>query len=608
MAPPILFLSDIFLTLGTAPLLRGAEIAVSPGDRLCLVGRNGSGKSTLLKVAAGLIAADSGTRFVQPGATVRYLPQEPDLAGFESTLAYAEAGLGPGDDPHRVRTLLEALGLTGAEHPSRLSGGEARRAALARVLAPSPDILLLDEPTNHLDLPAIAWLEAELASLRSAMVLISHDRRLLESLSRGIVWLDRGAARRLDRGFGHFEAWRDETLEQEARERHKLDRKLVMEEDWLRYGVTARRKRNVRRLGDLHELRARTKQLRGPAGGPKLAASEGEMSGRMVVVADGVDKSFGEKPIVSGLTTRVLRGDRVGIIGPNGAGKTTLLGLLTGALEPDSGTVKLGAALQMVTLDQRRESLDDSATLADTLTGANGRRGGDQVVVNGQARHVIGFMKDFLFPPEQARTPVGVLSGGERGRLALAVALAKPGNLLVLDEPTNDLDLETLELLQELLADYPGTVMLVSHDRDFIDRVCTNVIVAEGDGRWQDYAGGWSDMLAQRGAPPWLPVGASPVREASKARSPAPSASPSVARKLSFKDKHALEQLPGQMECLQAEIGRLQAKLADADLYRRDPAAFQKASDALTRAADDLAAAEERWLELEMMREALEAS
>jgi ATP-binding cassette subfamily F protein uup len=604
-----LFLSDIFLTLGTSPLLRGAEIAVSPGDRLCLVGRNGSGKSTLLKVAAGLLPADSGQRFVQPGATVRYLPQEPDLAGYETTLAYAEAGLGPGDDPHRARTLLEALGLTGAEDPARLSGGEARRAALARVLAPSPDILLLDEPTNHLDLPAIAWLEQELASLRSAMVLISHDRRLLESLSRGIVWLDRGTARRLDRGFAHFEAWRDDTLEQEEKERHKLDRKLVMEEDWLRYGVTARRKRNVRRLSDLHELRAKTKQLRGPAGGPKLAATEGEISGRMVMVAEEVSKSFGDRTVVRELNTRVLRGDRMGIIGANGAGKTTLLNLLTGAMPPDEGVVKLGASLQMVTLDQRRDSLDPTATLADTLTGANGRRGGDQVIVNGQARHVIGYMKDFLFPPEQARTPVGVLSGGERGRLALAVALAKPGNLLVLDEPTNDLDLETLELLQELLADYPGTVLLVSHDRDFIDRVCTSVLVAEGDGRWQDYAGGWSDMLAQRGAPPWLPVGSAPAREAkSKGHNTLAPIATAPARKMSFKDKHALEQLPAQMEKLQAEIAKQQAKMDDPDLYRRDPGAFQKATDALTRASNELAAAEERWLELEMLKETLEAS
>jgi ATP-binding cassette subfamily F protein uup len=329
----------------------------------------------------------------------------------------------------------------------------------------------------------------------------------------------------------------------------------------------------------------------------------------MVMVAEEVSKSFGDRTVVRELNTRVLRGDRMGIIGANGAGKTTLLNLLTGAMPPDEGVVKLGASLQMVTLDQRRDSLDPTATLADTLTGANGRRGGDQLIVNGQARHVIGYMKDFLFPPEQARTPVGVLSGGERGRLALAVALAKPGNLLVLDEPTNDLDLETLELLQELLADYPGTVLLVSHDRDFIDRVCTSVLVAEGDGRWQDYAGGWSDMLAQRGAPPWLPVGSAPAREAkSKGHNTLAPIATAPARKMSFKDKHALEQLPAQMEKLQAEIAKQQAKMDDPDLYRRDPGAFQKATDALTRASNELAAAEERWLELEMLKETLEAS
>ena len=377
-----------------------------------------------------------------------------------------------------------------------LSGGETRRAALAHVLAPQPDILLLDEPTNHLDLPAIAWLEQELAGMRAAIVIISHDRRLLESLSRSIVWIDNGTTKRLDRGFAHFESWRDEVLEQEERDKHKLGRKILMEEDWLRYGVSARRKRNQKRLAGLHALRKQRKELRGALGGVKLVAADAEISGRLVVVAEHVSKSYGERPIVRDLTTRVLRGDRVGIIGPNGAGKTTLLGLLTGQLQPDSGEVKLGAALQLVSLDQRRDSLDPRATLADTLTGGKG----DQVVVNGQARHVMSYMKDFLYTPEQARTPVAVLSGGERGRLTLAVALTKPGNLLVLDEPTNDLDLETLELLQELLADYPGTVLLVSHDRDVIDRTVTSVLVAEGDGRWVEYAGGYSDMLLQRDA------------------------------------------------------------------------------------------------------------
>jgi ATP-binding cassette subfamily F protein uup len=606
MPPPLLLLQNTALTLGSAPLLTNAELSVSPGERLVVVGRNGSGKSTLLKIAAGSLTADAGSRFVQPGATVRYLPQEPDLSGHATTLAYVEAGLGPGDDEYRARYLLEQLGMTGEESPGNLSGGEARRAALARVLAPSPDILLLDEPTNHLDLPAIAWLEQELGSLRSALVIISHDRRLLESLSRSIVWIDRGETRRIDRGFAHFEAWRDEVLEQEARDQHKLGRKLVMEEDWLRYGVTARRKRNVKRLADLHTLRDRKRQISSRPGGPKLAATEGDVSGKLVVVAEDIAKFYGDRPIVEGLSTRILRGDRVGIIGPNGAGKTTLLSMLTGALAPDAGRVKMGASLQMVSLDQRRSSLDPRATLADTLTGGKS----DSVVVNGQSRHVIGYMKDFLFAPEQARTPVGVLSGGERGRLTLAVALAKPSNLLVLDEPTNDLDLETLELLQELLADYPGTVMVVSHDRDFLDRVATSVINAEGGGKWLEYAGGYSDMVAQRGrGVTALPNDGAPEPGRRRGGVPAalaPTTGSAAPRKLSFKDKHALETLPERIAKLEADIARHQTTMADGGLYARDPAAFRRAADGLARAQAELSAAEERWLELETLREQVE--
>ncbi len=604
MAPPLLNLQDIRLSLGSAPLLNGAELSVSPGERLCLVGRNGSGKSTLLRIASGLLAHDSGARFVQPGATIRYLAQEPDLTGFADTLSYVQAGLGPGDDPYRAQYLLEQLGLTGIENPAVLSGGEARRAALARVLAPAPDILLLDEPTNHLDLPAIAWLETELASLRAAHVLISHDRRLLEALSRAVVWLDGGVTRRLERGFAFFEAWRDETLEQEERARHKLTRKLAAEEDWLRYGVTARRKRNVKRLAGLHALRAQTRQQRAMAASVKLEAGDAEISGKLVAVADDVSKSFDGKPIVRGFTTRILRGDRVGIVGPNGAGKTTLLSLLTGQLAPDTGEVKLGTSLQMVTLDQRRAGLDAQRTLADTLTGGHG----DMVDVNGQPRHMIGYMKDFLFGPEQARTPVGALSGGERGRLTLAVALATPSNLLVLDEPTNDLDLETLDLLQEMLGEYPGTVLLVSHDRDFLDRVCTSVINAEGNARWVDYAGGYSDMLAQRGRPmlPSAPTsGPRPRASVPALLTPSGSASP-AGRKLSFKDKHALQVLPSRIEQLQDDIGKRRQALSDADLYARDPKRFQRISAGLANAETELAQAEERWLELELMREELE--
>jgi ATP-binding cassette subfamily F protein uup len=600
MAPPLLLLQDIALTLGDSALLDSAGLSVSEGDRLCLVGRNGSGKSTLLRIAAGLSEPDHGSRFVQPGTTLRYLPQEPDLAGHATALAYVEDGLGPGDDRHRARYLLEQLGLGGEEEPRRLSGGETRRAALARVLAPMPDILLLDEPTNHLDLPAIEWLEAELSALRSAIVIVSHDRRLLERQSRSTIWLDRGATRRLDRGFAAFEAWRDERLAEEELERHKLDRRIVQEEDWLRYGVTARRKRNQGRLARLQDLRRQRREHRRVAGQVRLAAAEGETSGTLVIEAKSVAKSFGDTRIVADLSTRILRGDRLGIVGPNGAGKTTLLNLLTGTLAPDAGTVRLGANLAIATLDQQRASLDERRSLADTLT--EGR--GDQVIVDGKPRHVMSYMRDFLFKPEQAKTPVGTLSGGERGRLVLASVLARPSNLLVLDEPTNDLDLETLDLLQEMLADYSGTVLLVSHDRDFLDRVATSVIAWEDPGRWVEYAGGYTDMTAQRGHGVEAKSAPKPPRPAEEKPSSAPARS--RARRLSFKDEHALKTLPGRMEALQAEIAGLQARLADPDLYARDRSAFEAATQRLGTAETELATMEEEWLTLELRREALE--
>ena len=601
MAPPLLLLQDIALTFGGTPLIESAELSVSPGERACLVGRNGSGKSTLLKVAAGLMEADRGKRFVQPGATVRYLAQEPDLNGFPSTLAYVEAGLGPGDDPFRARYLLERLGLTGEEEPAQLSGGEARRAALAQVLAPQPDILLLDEPTNHLDLPAIEWLESELKSLRCAMVLISHDRRFLESLSQATIWLDRGITRRMDRSFASFEEWRDEVLEQEEAEHHKLGRKLASEADWLRYGVTARRKRNVRRLGNLQAMRQQYRDRQRAVGTVSMSLAEAEQSGTLVVEAERVSKAYDGRPIVTDLSLRILRGDRLGIVGPNGAGKTTLINLLTGVLAPDEGRVRLGANLQMVALDQRRASLDPAATVVETLTGGRG----DTVQIGGQSKHVIGYMKDFLFSPEQARTPVGVLSGGERNRLMLARALAKPSNLLVLDEPTNDLDLETLDLLEEMIQDYSGTVILVSHDRDFIDRTVSSVLVSEGEGRWLEYAGGYTDMVAQRGRG----VQARVVEKESKRKSadrPVASAPAQGKRKLSFNEQHDLKTLPQRMGDMEAKIAKVQEILADPELYSRDPARFQKAMDALTQLQTELHAAEERWLELEMLREELE--
>ena len=601
-APPLLTLQDVALTFGGTPLIQRAELTIAPGERACLVGRNGSGKSTLMRIAAGLAEPDRGERFVQPGATVRYLAQEPDFSGFATTLDFALAGLAPGDDAHRARYLLESLGLTGEEEPSRLSGGEARRAALAQALAPEPDILLLDEPTNHLDLPAIEWLEAELKRSRSALVLISHDRRFLSALSRATVWLDRGVTRRIEQGFSSFEAWRDAFFEEEERDKHKLDRKIAAEEDWLRYGVTARRKRNVRRLADLHDLRKKSRDHRRPVGQAVLSASEGEASGTLIAEARGVSKAFGERRIVADLTLRILRGDRLGIVGPNGAGKTTLINLLTGALAPDSGEIRLGTGLNMVHLDQRRASLDPTATVTEVLTGGRG----DSVTVGGRSRHVIGYLKDFLFSPEQARTPVSVLSGGERNRLLIARTLAQASNLLVLDEPTNDLDLETLDLLQEMLGEYAGTLILVSHDRDFLDRVAGSVLVSEGEGRWVEYAGGYTDMLAQRGRGVEARTTArdesrAPARERAEPRERAPR--PESRGKLGFKEQHELKTLPGRMADLEGSIAKLRDVLADPGLYGRDPARFAKATALLGAAESELAAAEDRWLALEMLRE-----
>ena len=608
-APPLLHLQNIRLTFGGTPLLDGAELAVGLGERVALVGRNGSGKSTLLKIAAGLVEADGGTRFLQPGATVRYLSQEPDLSAYPTVLAYVEEGLAPGDDPYRAQHLLTQLGLNGDEDPKRLSGGETRRAALARTLAPAPDILLLDEPTNHLDLPAITWLEEELSGLRSAMVIISHDRRFLQNLSRNTVWLDRGRSRRLDQGFAAFEAWRDLQIEQEEIEAHKLDRQIAREEDWVRYGVTARRKRNVRRMADLADLREKRSTARKLTGDVKMAASEADQSGEQVVVLDHVGKSYGERSIVKDLSMRIMRRDRIGIVGANGAGKTTLINLMTGELAPDLGEVRLGTRLEKVVLDQRRAALDEKASVMDVLTGGRG----DMLTVNGIQRHVMGYLKDFLFSPPQARQPVAALSGGERARLLLARALAAPSNLLVLDEPTNDLDLETLDLLEELVADYAGTVLIVSHDRDCLDRVCTAILMSEGNGQWTLYAGGYSDMLAQRGEGvtarkshrSGLP--STQKHEASGAGANQTAVAKS-ARKLSFKDKHALSVLPDKMAALGRDIEKLQAALADPQLYAKDAARFNAMSLRLTETQVSLMQAEEEWLALELLREEIEGA
>jgi ATP-binding cassette subfamily F protein uup len=429
--------------------------------------------------------------------------------------------------------------------------------------------------------------------------MISHDRRFLESLSTATVWLNLGETRRLDQGFGGFEDWRDAHLERVETERHKLDRKIAREEEWIKYGVTARRKRNQGRLRALQDLRRARREQRRAQGGVNLTVASADISGKLVIEATAVTKSYGDTCLVRGFSTRILRGDRVGIVGPNGAGKTTLMRLLTGRLPPDSGAIRLGANLETIVIDQKRDALDPAASLVDTLTGGSG----DTVFPGGKPKHVMSYLKDFLFQPEQARTPVGRLSGGERGRLMLALAFLKSSNLLVLDEPTNDFDIETLDLLQETLADYPGTVLLISHDRDFLDRIVTSMIASEGDGTWTEYAGGYSDMLVQRGGKDATPT---PAPKTAKPAKPVPS-SPAPKRKLSFKEKHALETLPKRIADLETAVARLQKTLADPSLYARDRAAFETASAQLTEAQTALSACEDEWLSLEMLREALDA-
>jgi ATP-binding cassette subfamily F protein uup len=599
--PPLLALQDIRYRLGGQPILDGVELSIAPGERLSLVGRNGAGKSTLLRILAGEPIADSGTRFVQPGARVATLPQEPDFAGHETVAHYVASALGDslGPSDYRVAALLDELKLDGARLPGELSGGEARRTALARALVAEPDVLLLDEPTNHLDLPTIEWLEATLSSWRGAYVLVSHDRRFLGNLARAVLWLDRGIVRRLDRGYGEFEAWSNEILEREATERHKLDRLIERETEWAGKSIRARRTRNEGRLRALADLRKQRRQQIGPVGRATIETGPAEQSGALAITARNVSKSWGEKVVVRDFSTRIFRRDRIGLIGPNGAGKTTLLRMLIGELEPDTGSVKLGANLIPVVIDQRRTALDPDKTPWEILADRN-----DHVLVRGQQRHVMTYLREYLFRDEQARQPVRTLSGGERNRLLLAKALAAPSNLLVLDEPTNDLDADTLDLLQEALSDYDGTVLLVSHDRDFLDRLVTSTIALEGDGTAIEYAGGYSDYLVQRG-PREPAAAATPAARREKAATPAREpAAPK--QRLGYKRERALAELPRKIEALQAEIAALNEALADPQLYARDPKGFAGKTTRLGGAQAELDAAETEWLELEMLREELQ--
>jgi len=598
--PPLLTLANIALTFGGQPLLSDANLMVFPRDRVCLVGRNGSGKSTLLKIAADRMASDSGERFVKPGTSWRYLQQDPDMSGHATLEDFVRAGLQGADSDYRVPYLLDALGVNASADPATASGGEKRRAAIAAALAPEPDILMLDEPTNHLDLPTILWLENELARSSAAIVLISHDRAFLSSVTRRTVWLDRGETRELDKGFEHFEDWRDETLEQEALDRHKLARQIVREEHWVTHGVSGRRKRNMRRMGELSDLKQKLASSRGPQGTARLDATSGQKSGKLVAKLENVTKSYEGRTLVSDLSFKLTRGERLAIVGPNGTGKTTLIKLLTGEIAPDSGTIDLGSNLAPLIIDQSRDSLDPNLSLGDALTGG----GTDGVEVNGQTRHVIAYMKDFLFLPEQRTTALSRLSGGERARVQLARGLRSPSNLLVLDEPTNDLDLETLDLLQELVADYDGTVLLVSHDRDFINRTATRTLGWEADGYWTLYAGGYDDMVAQRG---FGVTKAQTTGSAKSANTAAQKAQPAKkAAKLSFKHKHRLEEIPKAITKANAEVYRLTALLADPDYFSDDPEGFNDDATALSDLRRKVDALETEWLELEELKASFE--
>jgi len=601
-SPPQLALREAAVTFGGKPLFSGISLGLGRGERVCLVGANGSGKSTILKALAGELELDHGERFVQPGLKIGYLPQSPSFSAGGSVASYVAGGLGADEHDYRVDRALSHLSLDGARDVQTLSGGEGRRAALARVIATEPDLMLLDEPTNHLDLPTIEWLEQELLDYSGGVLMISHDRAFLNRLTQRLLWLDRGRMFEHEGGFAEFEDWSQRIIEQESAEAYRLKKRIEQEEYWLQRGVTARRSRNEGRRRNLFALREERRTSLKAQGVAKLELGEAEAGGRRVIEAKDVSKSYTRPdgsvlPVVRNFSTRILRGDRVGLIGPNGAGKTTLLKILTGEMAPDSGSVRLGIGLKPISLDQRREGFDLDATLWKTLAPG----GGDSIMVNGRQKHVVGYLRDFLFDEKQAVMPVRALSGGERARLLLAKLFAQPSNLVVLDEPTNDLDMDTLDLLQEVLSEYDGTVLIVSHDRDFLDRLTTSVIAVEGEGRVAEYPGGYSDYLAQRPAP---------QKAEAKAASRAAS-EPRITRvepKLSGKEQKELSDLPGKIAALEKDIATIEGALHDPDFYARDVDKFKKASELLSAKKVALEQAEHRWLELEEKQALLQQS
>ena len=594
MAAPVLTYENLGLIQGEGWLFRELDLYIGERDRLALIGRNGAGKTTLLKCLAGLIDPDKGKRTIVPGTHVVLLEQDPKMDGFDTLGDWVAHGP-DAPEPHEAAAIADQLGTDLSRPTATASGGERRRAAITRALAQNPDVLLLDEPTNHLDLGAIEWLEDWLKRFTGAFIVISHDRTFLTRLTRSCIWLDRGQLRRAEIGFGGFEAWTERVYDEEARAAEKLDAKLKIELHWLQRGVTARRRRNQGRLAKLHEMRAQRAAMLGSTGTAKLALAKDDVRSKTVIEAENVGKSFGERQIIRDFSLRIQRGDRIGLVGPNGAGKTTLLKLLTGEMQPDTGTVALAKTLSGIVIDQQRKLMEPQRRVKDVLA-----NGGDWIEVRGSKKHIKGYLKEFLFDPAIADAPIGSLSGGERSRLLLAREFARQANLLVLDEPTNDLDLETLDLLQEVIADYDGTVLIVSHDRDFLDRTVTITLGLDGSGKVDIIAGGYEDWVRKR----YEAHRSSPPKGSAKASSPgAPRTAPG--NKLSYKDQRDYDRLPDEIERLQGLVEADEAALSDANLYNRDPKRFAELTERIARHRADIEAAEVRWLEIAEMAEEL---
>lgn len=606
MPPPILALQDITHAYGGKRLFTNAQLLVYPKERLALVGRNGSGKSTLMKIAAGLVEPEFGERFVQPGTICTYLPQEPNFGGANTAASYLQRiwqqryGHDAAPD-YRLAQALADVELTADQAIHTLSGGQARRLELARIAIEEPDVLLLDEPTNHLDLPSIQWLENFIQRFTGAVVLISHDRTFLRNLTNASLWLERGQIRRYDQGFAQFEHWQADLLDQESRSHNKLDKLIAEETEWATGGIAGRRKRNQGRVKRLSEMRAVKAQQIRQSQKLNMEIGFGEESGFMVCEAIKLKKTYGERIVVNDFTTRIKRGDRIGIIGPNGSGKSTLIKMLLGEIAPDGGKIRLGANLHIVSFDQNKSALKPEQTVREALTG----NAGDFIDVRGRPMHHMGYLRQFLFPREYADAKVSTLSGGERTRLLLAKAMAKFANVLVLDEPTNDLDMDTLDLLQDSLAEYEGTLLLVSHDRDFLDRIVTSTLVFEGDGKITEYAGGYSDYLAQTKA---VTMVATAPTNKSKIASDAAKERNKTPLRLSYQQQRALKLLPDKIEKLQAEINDLENQLADPQLFARDPHEFEKITRSIAHAAAELRLAEDEWLELAALQDDLDRS